>query len=531
MTSTRTTIAVLITAATTAALASGCAGAPRSAAGLAEYVKDGTFTFAIPADPGILDPYRNLLPHGEMTSLTYDSLINVTPQGKTVSGLADTWKADAKTATFTIKKGVTCSDGAPLTATTVAKALNHLRTPSPLSGLLVPSAPYDVSADEAAGTVKVTMKEPFALLVETLGRVPIVCDKGLDDPKLLENTTVGSGPFVLTKVVRGDTYTFTRRDGYTWGPDGVAGNVLGSPATIVFKVVPNETTRANLLLAGQVNLANVAGPDRERLLARKLERFDLPAMFGELWYNQRDDRPGADPLVRRALTAALDLDELMNVVTSGTGRRAPGLVTSQTQPCAADNVTGHLPASDPVRAGALLDEAGWVKGAGGTRAKDGKKLVVDLHYSPSEGEGSVAAAELVSKRWQAAGVTVKLTSDDLAAATRAMFETGDFDAYWVGLRFDLPTHILPWASGEVPPKGQNFAGIDNPDFVKLAAKAAATTGAAGCELWNEAERALLRNADIVPIAIAQQPFFFSKAQGESEGWLQQPIPTSIRVLK
>ncbi|MFI6906975.1 ABC transporter substrate-binding protein [Nonomuraea sp. NPDC050394] len=531
MAETRTPAGALIAAVTAAALASGCGGAPRPAAGPAEYVKDGTFTFAIPADPGILDPYRNLLPHGEMTSLTYDSLINVTPRGQIVSGLAATWKADARTATFTLKKGITCSDGSPLTAGTVARALGHLKNPSPLSGLLVPAAPYDVGADEATGTVKVTMKKPFALLIETLGRVPIVCDKGLADPKLLENATVGSGPFVLSKIVRGDTYTFTRRDGYTWGPDGAAGNAPGSPATIVFKVVPNETTRANLLLAGQVNLANVAGPDRERLLARNLERFDLTAMLGELWYNQRDGRPGADPLVRRALTAALDLDELVNVVTSGTGTRAPGLVASQTQPCAADNVTGHLPATDPVRAAALLDQAGWVKGAGGTRAKDGEKLVIDLHYSPSEGEGSVAAAELVSKRWQAVGVTVKLTSDDLAAATRAMFETGDFDAYWAGLRFDLPTHILPWASGAVPPKGQNFTGIDNPDFVKLAGEAAATTGAAGCALWNEAERALLRDADIVPIAVAKQPFFFSKAQGETEGWLQQPIPTSIRVLK
>ncbi|MEV4898183.1 ABC transporter substrate-binding protein, partial [Nonomuraea sp. NPDC055795] len=215
MAETRTPASVLIAAATAAALASGCAGAPRPAAGPAEYVKDGTFTFAIPADPGILDPYRNLLPHGEMTSLTYDSLVNVTPRGETVSGLAATWKADAKTATFTLRKGVTCSDGAQLTAGTVAKALGHLKNPSPLSGLLVPAAPYDVRADEAAGTVTVTMKEPFALLVETLGRVPIVCDRGLDDPKLLENATAGSGPFVLTKVVRGDTYTFTRRDGYT----------------------------------------------------------------------------------------------------------------------------------------------------------------------------------------------------------------------------------------------------------------------------------------------------------------------------
>ncbi|MEV4895568.1 ABC transporter substrate-binding protein [Nonomuraea sp. NPDC055795] len=516
------------------ALATGCAGASPPGGGGLTWAEDGTFTFAVPADQGILDPYRNLLPLGEMGSLAYDPLVNVTPEGKVVSGLATSWKADAETATFTLKKGITCSDGSPLTPSTVARVFGYLKNPknqSPMYGLLVPSTPFEVSADDAAGTVKVTMKKPFALLVETLGRVPIVCDRGMDDPKILETTSAGSGPFVLTKVVRGDHYTFTRRDGYTWGPDGAANDAPGTPATIVVKVVPNETTRANLLLSGEINMAGVGGPDRDRLQARKLERYDVSTILGELWYNQRDGRPGADPLVRQALTAALDLDELTRVSTTGTGRRAGSLVANLAQPCAADSATGHLPAADPGRAAALLDQAGWVKAADGTRARNGRKLLMDLHYSPSEGEGSVAATELVAKRWQAAGVTVKLTADDPAALSRTMFESGDFDAYWAGFKFDLPSHILPWASGEVPPKGQNFAGIDNPDFVKLAAKAAATTGAAGCKLWNEAERALFKAADVVPISIAQQPYYLHKAKAATEGWLQQPIPTSIRVLR
>ncbi|WP_157248533.1 ABC transporter substrate-binding protein [Nonomuraea typhae] len=524
-----------LTVAIAAALVTGCGAAASPAAPRStDYLKDGTFVYALPDDPGILDPYRNIMPIGEMGSLTYDSLVNLTPEGKVVSGLAETWKSDATTSAFTLKQGITCSDGSALTASTVARALTFLKDPknqTVLYGLLVPTTPFTVKADDAKRTVTVTMKTPTALVLETLGRVPIVCDKGLDDPKLLAAGSVGSGPYMLSELVRGDHYTFTRRPGYTWGPDGAGTDAPGMPAKIVVKIVPNPTTRANLLLSGQIHMGEVSTADRPRLVSRNLERYEIPAILGELWFNQRDGRPGSDPLVRRALTAALDLDELVSVATAGTGKRATSMIANSAQPCAADTVTGQLPATDPAQAAALLDQAGWAKGADGTRAKNGKKLQVDLHYSPSEGPGTVAATELVAKRWQAIGATVKLTADDVSAASRAMFETGDFDVYWAGFAFGLPVHIVPWAAGPVPPKGQNITGIDNPAFTELAAQAAATTGAAGCALWNQAEQALFKTADVVPIARADRAFFFHKSRAQTEGWLQQPIPTSIRMLK
>ncbi|MEV0389342.1 ABC transporter substrate-binding protein [Nonomuraea sp. NPDC050643] len=502
-----------------------------------EYAKDGTFTFTLPSDPGVVDPYRNLASLAEMGALAYDPLVNVTPEGEIVSGLAEKWQADENSVTFTLRSGITCSDGTALTPAHVVKAFDFLKDPknqSPLFGLLVPATPFTATADDSARTVRVSTKEPFALLLETLGRVPIVCPKGIDEPASLAKASAGTGPFVLSEVVRGDRYTFTLRPGYAWGPGGVRNDAPGTPAKVVARVVPNETTAANLLLSGEVNMALIGGADRDRLTARKLRSFTVAATLGELWYNQRDGRPGADQQVRRALTTALDLNELARVSTSGRGRRASGLVANASQPCAADNVTGLLPADTTqaaAQAATLLDQAGWPAGPNGARAKDGKPLKVDLHYSTNDGEGNIAAAELVAQRWKALGVDVKLTGDDLNALNRAMFETGDFDAYWAGFKLNLPHQMVPFATGGTPPQGQNFAGIENTAYEELVKQAGSTAGAAGCALWNDAEKALFQAVDVVPVSESELPYFLSKAEASTEGWLQLPIPTSIRVLR
>ncbi|WP_433512272.1 ABC transporter substrate-binding protein [Nonomuraea sp. CA-143628] len=530
----RIRFSVLIAATLTTGLAA-CSGGQAGVGGKpVEYADHGTFTFTLPSDPGVVDPYRNIASLGEMGSLAYDPLINVTPEGEIVSGLAEKWQADENTATFTLRSGVTCSDGTPLTASHVVKAFDYLKDPknqSPLYGLLVPTTPFTATADDSARTVRVKMKSPFALLLQTLGRVPVICPKGVEDAKLLEKSSAGTGPFVLSEIVRGDHYTFTLREGYAWGPGGVRNDVPGTPAKIVAKVVPNETTAANLVLSGEVNMALVAGADRDRLVARKLAHFDVSATLGELWFNQRDGRPGADQQVRRALTAALDLDELARVSTSGKGKRANGLVANDAQPCAADTVTGILPATDPRQAAALLEEAGWSAGANGARAKDGKPLKLDLHYSTNDGEGNIAAAELVAQKWKALGAEVKLTGDDLNALNRAMFETGDFDVYWAGFKLNLPHQIVPFATGGMPPQGQNFVGIKNAAYEKLVEQAGRTAGEAGCKLWNDAEKALFQSADVVPVSESEVPYFLNKAEARTEGWLQLPIPTSIRVLR
>jgi ABC-type transport system substrate-binding protein len=116
--------------------------------GPARYAANGTFTLATEKDLGPFDPYRgNIL---DFAPLAYDSLVNLQPNGTFASGLANKWHADARSATFTLRSGVTCSDGSPLTASQTAAAINFVSNPknkSRLYGVITPTVSVSATAD------------------------------------------------------------------------------------------------------------------------------------------------------------------------------------------------------------------------------------------------------------------------------------------------------------------------------------------------------------------------------------------------
>jgi peptide/nickel transport system substrate-binding protein len=511
---------------------SACGGPSTSSGGAARNATHGTFTMAVPLDPGAFDPYRGKINNIGYIPLAYDSLVNLRPDGTVVSGLADKWTEDARSGTFTLKPGITCSDGTALTARQVADDINFLSDPanqSPLSGVLTPTVPFSATGDDASRTVKVVLKRPFGFLLRSIGLAPVMCANGLKNPKALSTASSGTGPFVLTKVVPGQTYTFTVRKGYTWGPGGATTNAPGTPATVVLKVISNQTTAANLLLGGELNMAQIGGADQERLNARHLGTAAYHSGLA-LYFNHIGGRPTADQQVRQALIQALDRTQLVKISSGGNGEPATKLLALEPRTCPGDTVNGQLATYDVAAAAALLDRAGWVKGSGGVRGKNGRPLTIDLHYGSDFDPLDKPTAEFVAQQWKAVGIKVTLSGDDAAKAVNVMNKTSNWDAYAQEYGFFLPTQLVPYASGTTPPNGINVAGIDNPTYDQLVAKAAAMTPPAACTLWNQAEQALIRQSDIMPISFRPTTFYLQHAQAQVAAFYY-PIPTSIRVLR
>jgi peptide/nickel transport system substrate-binding protein len=512
-------------------IASGCgsAGGERGT----EPATDSTFTMAHHTDPGSMDPYRSQK-WFNLAYLAYDSLVNLQKDGTFASGLAEKWKVDARSATFTLREGVTCSDGHALTPADVAAAITFVSDPKNESsqyGVNVPTAPLTVSSDGSARTVTVIMRsEPFGFLLHTVGQLPIVCPAGLRNPDQLKTASSGTGPFVLTEVVAEQSYTFVRRDGYAWGPNGASTNAPGTPGKVVLKVVANESTAANLLLSGELNYARIIGDDGARLDGQGLDRLRVPAAGAWLQINERGGRPTADLRVRRALVQALDLEEVVRVSTGGAGTTATGLVALQPKPCQGDTLRGQLPGQDVAAAEQALDQAGWLKGADGLRSKGGKPLKLDLHYAATASTFEKPTAELLAKRWQAVGAKVALFGDAAATLTQTLYTTGNFDVYLGAAGFTLPSQAIPYFSGAVPPAGVNLLGLRNTRYEALVAKAATSTPPGSCSYWNQAEQALWQGLNPVPISDRPASYFLNKASAEIAG-LNVPVPTSLRVLK
>ncbi|MFG1922992.1 ABC transporter substrate-binding protein [Cryptosporangium sp. NPDC048952] len=509
----------------------GCTSASNSAgAGDAPVVEGGTFTYGLASDPGALDPQMgagsNLF---AVTKFAYDALVSVDENGEIKPHLAKDWKVDGTTVTMTLNEGITCADGAKLTATDVADNLNFIADPknaSPFLGVFVPAG-AKAAGENASGVVTLTLAQPAPFVLNGLGDTPIVCPSGLKNRAALAKTTAGTGPYKLVEAAPGDHYTYELREGYTWGPDGATTAEKGLPKTVVIKVVPNETTAANLLLSGGLSAAHIAGPDAARLEKAGLFTAGTPYLSGEQWYNHAKGRVTEDPQVRQALTQALDLPQLQKVLTAGKGSAATHLAANAPVACPGDSVSKSLPVKDPAAAAALLDKAGWVKGANGVRAKAGKPLALKFLYENNQGSGGPAAAELAVQQWKAIGVDATATAQTETTLTGTLFGAGDWDVAWVSLNVSTPDQLVPFLSGPAAPKGTNFAAINDAEYTKAATTASATNGAEGCDSWLAAESALISKASIVPFAEIDLQTFGKAAKFAVPGQL---VPTSIRML-
>ncbi|WP_439379575.1 ABC transporter substrate-binding protein [Amycolatopsis lexingtonensis] len=526
MTRTRTAGVVLGVLALTA---TACGGSGSAGGGDGTPVDGKTFSMGVGSDPGSLDPHMTVLSVAlQVDRFLYDTLLNLDDAGKPVAGLAAKWEASTTTASFTLRQGLTCADGTPLTAADVAANINFIGDPankSPIAGLYI--APGTKATADAAGTITVTSGKPDAFLARNIGGVPIACAKGLADRKLLAKGEAGTGMFTVAESVPNDHYTFTRRKDYAWGPGDWKAEP-GLPDKVVVRVIPNTTTATNLLLSGELNAAQINGPDRQRLDGRKLFHVDFTAPMGEVFYNQAAGRPGQDEAVRRALTQALDLPQLGKVLTSGAGRPSQGMITNEPEVCPGDTVTGNLPAHDPAAAAAALDAAGWKKGADGVRAKDGKKLSLTVLYGTQLGPTMAPTAELVQQTWKSLGADVALKAVDSPGLSQVLFGTGEWEVSLGPVGFSLPSQLVPFVSGPAAPDGTNFAHIANPGYEQGVRQAATKPGDASCADWNAAETALIKRVDAVPYFDSVVPTYASGAKfAFSQGSL---TPSSIRML-
>ena len=510
------TIPTIVTAGLLAVSLVACGGGGGGSSSGRNLVDGGTFTFVLGTDPGNLDPhFTSLAATLQVDRFLYDSLVNIDEKGEVVAGLAEKWEATTTEATFTLREGVTCADGTPLTATQVAANITFVGDPKNASsrlGVYVPAG-AKATADDAVRTVTVTTPSPDSFLDRNVGSLQIVCGKGMADRSILKQGSDGTGMFTVTEAVSGDHYTLTRRKDYRWGPGDWDPGQRGLPDTVVIRIVANESTAANLLISGGANAAPFVGPDQQRLASQRLFHRDVQAVVGELWFNQRPGLPGADEEIRRALVQAVDLDELTQVITSGNGKRATGLVPPDLGPCEGDVAASTLPAHDADAAKQVLSAA---------------KPKITLFYPTTIGPTMQAGAELLQQVWSELGVEVTMKGGTDAEMGQLVGGQLPWDAAIVPLNVSLPTQAVPFVSGPAAPGGTNFSGIDNPDYTAKVAEASKTAGTDGCDAWTSAEKALYERVDVVPFAFGNRPVFGKGAEFElTQGSVD---PSSIRMV-
>jgi peptide/nickel transport system substrate-binding protein len=314
--------------------------------------------------------------------------------------------------------------------------------------------------------------------------------------------------------VRADTYTFTVRKDYAWGEAGSTTQGAGYPGTVTYKVITNDTTAANLLLTGGLDVASITGPDLPRVQADRslAQTVGVPYGTNFLLVNELGGRVGADPQVRKAIFQAIDSASWGKAAAANQAVVATSFITPVV-PCFDANTKSLVPAFDLSAAKSTLQADGWTAGSDGKLSKAGQQLTLDLAASA---QGNDSSAEYMLNALQQLGANVKLNNVDFVTYTGILFGTTtpwDVAVLPFGPPIPTPYAVNGFVSGATPAqKGTNAAYINNTTYVSEAAAGLASTGSERCMHWASAQEALLKSFDIKPLAYADIHYFAKHVQ-------------------
>ena len=468
----------------------------------------GTVTVRSVDDIDTFNPAKTAAPNMSVQAieLTYDRLVYMTPGGTIEPYLATSWTTTPDSATLKIRKGATCADGTPVTPTVVADSLRYSTDPKtngPYVNYLVGSAGVkSVTADEAAGSVKITLKAPYNALLQALAVpyvAPIICPAGVKNPKSLDTAPDGSGPYVLDKshTTRGDQYAFTLRKDYNWGPESWTAKKDGIPDTVVDRVVTDETTAANLLTTSQVDIAPVFGINELRIEANKAAwSFTTSVLQVGSWglvMNQMKGRPGADQLVRQAAFMAVDAQQLTEAAFSKQGVTFNTLVTPNMK-CYDKSLAALNPGFSTDKAKQLLQQAGYTPDGSGNMTKNGKQLTLKIAMWNTTNQ----AGEYIQGQLRKIGIASTVQNTDINTWITTLFTTKNYDVTLYAYYSSLPNPVI------FP--SQSLSIVD-PTYDSLSATAEAAAQGTDCAAWNKALTRAATNYNIKSIGVSKNTWF------------------------
>lgn len=516
------------------ALAASCGPSGPARTGTGQPLIDGTFTIALAGDPGNLDPHHSAtFAPAFVLAFAYEGLAARGPDGRLHPNLAESWEQSPDRIRFTLRRNLTCADGTPLTLADVADNYRYVLDPANHSTHLgdggLPRGTR-LEVDEAARTLTLRTAALYSFLLEMTGMLPIVCRRGLADRARLRHHTEGTGLFRLTGSVSNSHYAFARRADHHWSPWGTRSDTPGLPRLLNIRIIPNQTTGANLLLAGELSAASISGPDRRRVEAAGFQAFGSRGPGIQMWFNQAPGRITGDEAVRRALIAAIDRPLLARIASAGLGMDPHRLAGAEPMACAGNTVDAVPLRFDMVAANRLLDRAGWRRGADGIRIRGGRRLSLSLiwDYDLNDPTSSAYAAEYAVSQWHALGAEVRARSVNGAGTGEVLFGTGDYDISWVPIVVSLPSRFVRFVSGPTPPQGLNFPHAAFPEVERLTAAANAIAGAASCPSWDAVERLYLTRAAVMPVFDSDYAILSRDARFAVNGLMV--VPASIRMI-
>ncbi|GIF73429.1 ABC transporter substrate-binding protein [Asanoa siamensis] len=448
---------------------------------------DATLTIATTTDVVNFNPLiGNSRTDNWITSLMYPRLLSISADGKKSPLLAkDYGFTDPMTAFWNLRDDMKWSDGKPVTADDVAFTINSILRDKPAGNTTYGQLVNVDSASAPSPTrVELKLKKPDSTVVTEVGFWMNVVPKHVFEPSgnvakfANDKDWVSSGPFKLTNVAKGQSYTLERVTPYPFAP-----NNTPVVSKIVYRVYPDINTEILALKNGEVDLiANALPPAQVKNLQSTpgIKVQEIPGLgYAHMTYNMKHPAL-ADVKVRQALAHAVNYEAIRSVVLQGqavtTGSSPiPPVLTEFADP------TSKEYEFDVEKSKQLLTEAGY---------GPSKPLTLTMIYSLQDAVTS-QWANLVKDDAAKAGITINLQGMDRNTYL-AKTDAGEYDIYAGNFAImDDPTTNM--ALTYLPGGAINYTLVDDPALNSLITQAQGTTDKAAQKQFVQQAAKLVRD--------------------------------------
>ncbi|MBS7699871.1 MULTISPECIES: ABC transporter substrate-binding protein [unclassified Chelatococcus] len=456
---------------------------------------------------------------GKMTEglLTYD--FNLKPQPQ----LATSWEVapDGLTISFKLRDGVKWHDGKPFTSADVAYSIMEiLKKHHPRGRGVFAKVTAVETPDPLTAILKLSEPAPALMYALAAWESPMVPKHVYDGTDVLKNPAnnapIGTGPFKFVEWQRGSHITLEKNPAYweTGKPllDKIIVRFYAEPSA---RVAAFEVGELHLGGEGPVPLNEVKRFQDNAKFKVEMRGIELTNNNDVLELNLRNPHLAKLP-VRQALMHAIDRDAMRKTVWYGLAEELTGPIPKTLPHFYSADVPSYP--YDIAKAEALLDEAGYPKGADGTRFK------LTLVW-PNIGDTYGRAGQFLRQQLRKVGIELDLKPGDVPSVIRRVYTDYDFDIL-----------ILPCTVAADPSIGLqrfyhsaaikqgtpfvNASGYHNPEMDEILSKASVELDPTKrATLFKRFQQIAMTDLPILPLA---RPIYVAIANAKVDNFVTGP---------
>ncbi|MEG0853727.1 MAG: peptide ABC transporter substrate-binding protein, partial [Angelakisella sp.] len=386
-------------------------------------------------DPDTIDPALNsAVDGGTVIKHVFEGLYTLDKNGVPVPAQAEKVELseDLMTYTFTLRDGLTWSDGTPITSEDFIYSWNRAIDPATAADY---AYMFECIDGYAAGKLNMTAPDAKTLVVKLIAPtayfleltafptyMPVqkaTVEKNGEKWALAADTYIGNGPYVMKEWVEGSHMLLAQNEKY-WDVKSLG------PKTIRLMLTDDDVAQLSAYKNGTVQFIDSV-PNDEIDTLKKHPDYGVMGQIGTYYISFNVKKAPLDnPKVRQALTLAIDRDWIVTNVGKADQIPAgafvpPALTDADPTKSFRDAKPNYYDPSfeayeaNLAEAKKLLAEAGYPDGAG----------FPAIEYLYNAGTGHQLIGEALQNMWKELGITVNLVSQEWATFLQSR-KNGDY---------------------------------------------------------------------------------------------------------